>query len=64
MGYVSVTETSPFTVVATADLWFYAILAIPLVLLTVAIYFLSELRSRRAVKKQEHWEATVAHSIV
>jgi hypothetical protein len=64
MGYISVTGTKPFKVVATADLWFYAILAIPLVLLTLAIYFVSEIRLRRAVRRQEHWEATVGSSLV
>jgi hypothetical protein len=64
MGYISVTDTKPFKVAATADLWFYAILAIPLVLLTLAIYFVSEIRLRRAVRRQKHWEATVGSSLV
>jgi len=55
MGYISVAETDGFSVIATKGLWFYAILAIPLVIITLAIYFLSELFSRRAARRQKSW---------
>ena len=56
MGYISVADTGGFNVSATKGLVFYAILAIPLVSLTVAIYFLSELVNRRAASRDQSWD--------
>jgi len=56
MGYISVADTGGFNVSATKGLLFYAILAIPLVSLTVAIYFLSELVNKRASRRDHAWD--------
>jgi len=55
MGYISVAETDGFSVIASKSLWFYAVLAIPLVIITLAIYLLSELFSQRAARRQKSW---------
>ena len=54
MGYIHVSD-SGFSVSATKGLIFYAILAIPLIFLTLAVYFLSELFNRRAARRQRDW---------
>lgn len=55
MGYISVVQADGFTVVATKNLLLYAILAIPLVIVTMAIYFAFELLNRKAARKEERW---------
>lgn len=50
MGYVSVADADGFKVTADKALWFYAILAMPLVALTIVTYFLCERLSRRKVR--------------
>jgi hypothetical protein len=54
MGYIHVSE-SGFSVSATNGLIFYAVLAVPLIFLTLAVYFLSELFNRRAARRQRDW---------
>jgi hypothetical protein len=52
MGYISVADGEGFSVVVSKGLVFYAILAIPLVIITVAIYLVSEILNRRTAKTQ------------
>jgi lipoprotein signal peptidase len=54
MGYLKVDDGAGFSVAGTKGLWLYAILAIPLILLTFAVYFLSELHNRRNPARR--WE--------
>jgi len=55
MGYITVADTGGLNITATKGLVFYAILAIPLVSLTIAIYFLSEVINRRAADRDQSW---------
>jgi len=55
MGYITVADTGGLNITATKGLVFYAILAIPLVSLTIAIYFLSEVINRRAADRHQSW---------
>ena len=57
MGYVSVAEGPGFVVSASNGLLFYAVLAVPLSFLTLAVYFLSEFVNRRAARRQKDWLA-------
>jgi hypothetical protein len=52
MGYITVADAPGFSVTATKNLWLYAILAIPLAIITFAIYFASEFLSKRAARKK------------
>ena len=54
MGYVFVTEEKRFKIHATADLWLYAIFAVPLFIVTMSIYVVFELLSRRRAKKKAY----------
>ena len=47
MGYVSTAQQNGLVVSATKGLWVYAIIAAPLVTVTMGIYFAYELLSRR-----------------
>jgi len=49
MGYISVANADGFEVTADKSLWFYAILATPLVVLTIVIYFVCERISRKKI---------------
>jgi hypothetical protein len=50
MGYVFVTEDDKFKIHATASLWLYAIFALPLFIVTITIYIIFELLSRRKAR--------------
>ena len=52
MGYLSVGRLAPFTVIGTADLWLWAVLAFPLIFVTLIIYIMCEILSRRAARVQ------------
>jgi len=47
MGFIKVSQTEGFEISADKGLWLFAILAIPLVIITVAIYALFEFSNRR-----------------
>ena len=47
MGYVSTAQQNGLVVSATKGLWVYAIITVPLVILTMGIYFCFELVNRR-----------------
>jgi len=54
MGYVFVTEEKRFKIHATADLWLYAIFAVPLLIVTMSICLAFELLSRRRAKRKAY----------
>jgi hypothetical protein len=55
MGYLKTVEGGGFSVTATNGLWLYAILALPLVVLTFVVYALSEMYNRRAAARERGW---------
>lgn len=54
MGYVFVTEENNFKIHATADLWLYAIFAVPLLIVTMSIYVVFELLNQRKAKRKAY----------
>ncbi|KAI9744085.1 MAG: hypothetical protein M1818_002237 [Claussenomyces sp. TS43310] len=57
MGYINVAPDDPgFNVTAEKALWFYAILAIPMILLTLAVYFACEMANKRTARKRNDWD--------
>lgn len=59
MGYLKTVEGGGFSVTATNGLLLFAVLALPLVLLTFVVYGVSELYNRREAAKEKGWSAGV-----
>jgi hypothetical protein len=53
MGYVSVSTRKHFHILATSDLWLFAILALPLLVVTISMYFFFETLSRRQARRHD-----------
>jgi hypothetical protein len=60
MGYVFTTEEGQFEIHATANLWLYAIFAIPLLIVTLSIYVIFEMLNRRKARSKTFQETECA----
>jgi hypothetical protein len=59
MGYLSIDQLVPFTVIAKVDLWLWAVLSFPLIFVTLIIYATCEVLSRRAARRHDENEKGV-----
>ena len=52
MGYVNVTQSGGLLVSVSKGFWLYMSIAMPLIVLTIGIFFWAELLSRKALLKK------------
>ena len=64
MGYVSVEDRNSFHVVATVDVWLWAIIAVPMIVAALLILLGYEISGRRRITSMDGLAAHVPATIL
>lgn len=64
MGYVSVEDRNSFHVVATVDVWLWAIIAVPMIVASLLIFLGYEISGRRRITSMDGLAAHVPATIL